>query len=65
MPGTRSALHRHEWLKHGTCYGDTAEEYFADALQLMAELNASPVRALLAARIGGRVTAPGGARRLR
>jgi ribonuclease T2 len=57
MPGTRSALHRHEWLKHGTCYGATAEEYFADSLQLMAELNASAVRRLLAARIGARVTA--------
>lgn len=57
MPGTRSALHRHEWLKHGTCYGATAEEYFADSLQLMAELNASGVRRLLAARIGARVTA--------
>ena len=58
MPGTRSALHRHEWLKHGTCYGASAEEYFADSLQLMAELNASAVRRLLAARIGARVSAP-------
>ncbi|MCC2664039.1 MAG: ribonuclease [Geminicoccaceae bacterium] len=57
MPGTRSALHRHEWLKHGTCYGASSEEYFADSLQLMAELNASAVRRLLAARIGARVTA--------
>jgi len=57
MPGTRSALERHEWLKHGTCYGAPAEDYFADALQLMAELNGSPVGALMAARIGARVTA--------
>jgi ribonuclease T2 len=57
MPGTRSALHRHEWLKHGTCYGASSEEYFADSLQLMAELNASAVRRLLAARIGAHVTA--------
>jgi ribonuclease T2 len=57
MPGTRSALQRHEWLKHGTCYGAGPEEYFAEALQLMAELNQSPVRTLLAARIGARVTA--------
>jgi ribonuclease T2 len=20
MPGTRSGLHKHEWIKHGTCY---------------------------------------------
>ena len=57
MPGMRSALQRHEWLKHGTCYGTGPEEYFAEALQLMAELNQSPVRALLAARIGARVSA--------
>ena len=57
-PAHAPALHRHEWPKHGTCYGTSAEEYFADALQLTAELNASPVRALFAARIGGRVTAP-------
>ena len=57
MPGTRSALERHEWLKHGTCYGAGPEEYFAEAVQLMAELNRSPVRRLLAARTGARVTA--------
>ena len=23
MPGTRSGLHKHEWIKHGTCYDGT------------------------------------------
>jgi ribonuclease T2 len=57
MPGTQSHLERHEWIKHGTCYGDTAEEYYVESLQLMNQLNASPVRVLIADRIGEIVTA--------
>lgn len=52
MPGSRSFLHRHEWLKHGTCHGGSPEAYFSDSLRLVAELNASPVRTLLAEGIG-------------
>jgi ribonuclease T2 len=52
MPGTRSGLDRHEWIKHGTCYEASAEEYFRDSLQVMEELNASPVREFFAVRIG-------------
>ena len=57
MPGSQSFLHRHEWIKHGTCYqGAPAEEYFADSLLLMADLNASAVRTLFAQNIGSEVT---------
>ncbi|NDV85580.1 ribonuclease [Aurantimonas aggregata] len=56
MPGTRSALERHEWVKHGTCYGTDAEEYFADSLTVMAAVNGSAVRTLFAERIGEDVT---------
>ena len=56
MPGTQSDLQRHEWIKHGTCYGDSAEEYFAELLQLMNQLNASPVRVLFADGIDAFVT---------
>ncbi len=53
MPGTRSGLHKHEWVKHGTCYdGTDANEYFTDSLHLMDKLNASAVRNLFSARIG-------------
>lgn len=53
MPGTRSGLHKHEWVKHGTCYdGTDAGEYFSDSLHLMDALNASQVRKLFAARVG-------------
>jgi ribonuclease T2 len=57
MPGTRSALDRHEWLRHGTCYGTSPEEYVQDALNLLAQLNDSAVRTVMAGRIGGQVTA--------
>lgn len=56
MPGSRSFLHRHEWIKHGSCYGASPEGYFGDSLRLMAELNGSAVRNLFAAGIGRVVT---------
>jgi len=56
MPGTLSDLHRHEWIKHGTCFPATAEPYFAAALALLDQLNASPVRDVFAANVGKRLT---------
>lgn len=52
MPGMQSGLERHEWIKHGTCVGLAADEYFNLSLRLMSELNASAVRDLFAANIG-------------
>lgn len=52
MPGTQSHLERHEWTRHGTCYGTTAEEYFAESLALMRALNGSAVQELFASRAG-------------
>jgi ribonuclease T2 len=52
MPGTQSHLERHEWTRHGTCYGTTADEYFADALALMRALNGSAVQQLFASHAG-------------
>ena len=57
MPGTASNLERHEWIKHGTCYGKSQQEYFSDALNLMRTVNASPVRDLFAKNIGQKLTA--------
>lgn len=59
MPGMRSDLHRHQWIKHGTCHRDPegADGYYADALQVLEGLNASPVRALFAERTGARLEA--------
>ena len=56
MPGTQSGLDRHEWIKHGTCYGTSAEEYYADALDLMLALNTSDVAELFAGNIGRKIT---------
>src|SRR5438552_5789196 len=52
MPGTRSQLERHEWIKHGTCYGVPMDEYFADALAVMRALTGSAVQKLFASHIG-------------
>ena len=41
MPGARSHLHRHEWIKHGTCYGRNAEAYFRDSFRLLLAVNDS------------------------
>ncbi|QDY99350.1 ribonuclease [Nitratireductor mangrovi] len=57
MPGAASYLHRHEWFKHGSCYGTDAQAYYADSLALMRALNASAARDFFAARIGRKVTA--------
>ncbi|GGD20985.1 ribonuclease T2 family protein [Aureimonas glaciei] len=55
MPGTQSMLDRHEWIRHGTCYGP-AEAYFADSVRLVEAIAASPVSALFAGRIGQSVS---------
>lgn len=59
MPGTMSHLERHEWIKHGTCFqsAQTQEAYFARAVALVSQLNASRVRDLFAENIGGTITA--------
>jgi ribonuclease T2 len=65
MPGTRSDLHLHEWTKHGTCYEDDRtgadaaadpDEYFSEAMALLTQLNASPVRQLFVDHLGRDVT---------
>lgn len=54
MPGTMSALDRHEWIKHGTCHlgAGGADEYYDDTLQLVEAINGSEVGAFLAANLG-------------
>ena len=52
MPGTLSDLHRHEWIKHGTCYSPTEEEYFMESILLTEQINASVVRDYFSGNIG-------------
>jgi ribonuclease T2 len=59
MPGTMSHLERHEWVTHGTCFrgAQSQDAYFARAVALMTQLNASRVRDLFAENIGRTITA--------
>ena len=56
MPGTQSALERHEWIKHGTCSGMDQQAYFSAALALARTVNASPVRDLFVQNVGHDLT---------
>ncbi len=56
MPAAKSGLHRHEWKKHGTCYGKDPEGYFRNSIYLVKQINASPVRELFAKNVGKTVT---------
>ncbi|EGV50929.1 MULTISPECIES: ribonuclease T2 family protein [sulfur-oxidizing symbionts] len=55
MPGSASFLHRHEWIKHGSCYG-TAERYFKDSMALLKAINRSLVGRLFREKIGDRLS---------
>ena len=52
MPGVQSNLERHEWYKHGTCDGRSADGYFDIAIDLVKQVNASDLRNLFAQNIG-------------
>jgi ribonuclease T2 len=57
MPGVVSGLHRHEWVKHGSCYSNkNANHYFGDSVELMHALNASWVSTLFQTHLGERLT---------
>jgi len=56
MPGFSSNLHKHEWFKHGTCYGTDAEQYYIDAVRLVSQVNNSKVGAFFMRNIGKYVT---------
>jgi ribonuclease T2 len=52
MPGYSSNLHRHEWVKHGTCYGTSANDYYVDAMNLLTQVNESKVQQYFKQNIG-------------
>ena len=56
MPGYASELHKHEWIKHGTCYGTEADRYFRDAISLTEQINDSKVGDFFTKNIGKHVT---------
>ncbi len=56
MPAVKSGLHKHEWKKHGTCYGKSADLYFIDSIALLEQVNGSAVRNLFAKNAGKTLT---------
>ena len=56
MPGFSSNLHKHEWIKHGTCYGTDANEYYEEAISMVKQMNDSKVGDFFKKHIGKRVT---------
>jgi len=52
MPGYSGNLHKHEWIKHGTCYGTNASDYYADAMNLLTQVNNSKVGQFFKQNIG-------------
>jgi ribonuclease T2 len=56
MPGYLSNLQRHEWIKHGTCYGTPANQYYRDSIALTQLVNNSPVGTLLKQHSGKTLT---------
>jgi len=55
MPGYGSNLHKHEWVKHGTCYGTSANDYYVDAMNLQTQVNESKVRHYFKQNIGRQI----------
>ncbi len=41
MPGVVDGLENHEWSKHGTCTGLSADDYFGSAMRLAERVNAA------------------------
>lgn len=56
MPGYASNLHKHEWIKHGTCYGTDANSYYEDSINLVEQMNVSKVGDFFKKHIGKHVT---------
>lgn len=56
MPGSLSALDRHEWIKHGRCYDPDPVRYFGDALTLTETVDRSIVGEYLRANVGARIS---------
>ncbi|HIO97685.1 MAG TPA: ribonuclease T [Leucothrix sp.] len=56
MPAVASNLQRHEWIKHGTCYGTDAETYYSDSIYLTKQINDSIVGKLFNKGVGKHVT---------
>lgn len=55
MPGYLSGLHKHEYIKHGSCYKKSVDEYFLDSINLISQLNNSKIKDFFLENRGKRV----------
>ncbi|HYE00148.1 MAG TPA: ribonuclease T [Alphaproteobacteria bacterium] len=55
MPGTQSMLDRHEWIKHGTCYGADAEIYYRKSIDLVDQASKLKFSNLLRNNVGKQI----------
>ena len=56
MPAARIGLDRQQWLRSGSCVAASAETYYGRSLDLLDQLNASPVLSLFQQKAGGTLT---------
>lgn len=56
MPAAKLGLDRQQWLRSGSCVAASAEVYYSHSLDLLDQLNASPVRMLFTERAGATIT---------
>ncbi|MCR6499976.1 ribonuclease [Shinella sp. CPCC 101442] len=56
MPAAKLGLDRQQWLRSGSCVATSAEAYYSRSLDLLDQLNASPLPALFAGKAGAVIT---------
>ncbi len=56
MPAVRIGLDRQQWLRSGSCLAPSAEAYYSRSLDLLDQLNASPLPSLFSRKAGGTLT---------
>ena len=56
MPGAKFGLAKHEWKKHGVCFGTDAKTYFITAIKLDQQFNETNIQQFFAMHMGHSVT---------
>ncbi|BAF70652.1 ribonuclease T2 family protein [Nitratiruptor sp. SB155-2] len=55
MPGALAGLHKHEYVKHGSCLSPNPDFYFLTSFSLLSQLNNTPIRLFFLKNRGKRV----------
>ena len=56
MPAAKYSLAKHEWKKHGTCFGTDAETYFISAIKFTQQFNETMMLQFFRMHMGQTVT---------